>query len=150
WVEFMPKKLTLTEMQAIAKSRGGECLSKTYVNSNTKLRWRCNDGHEWGAAPGNVKHANWCPFCAGIVRLTIGDMKKLAKDRGGKCLSTEYVNALTKLRWRCKNGHEWEARPNNIKYGRWCPICGNAKKGRYPKPSSNEMQKIAKSRGGKC
>ena len=33
---FMSKKLTIEEMQEIAGSRGGKCLSKKYVNNRTK------------------------------------------------------------------------------------------------------------------
>lgn len=47
----------------------------------------------------------------------------LAEERGGKLLSAVYVNAVTKLRWRCHEGHEWEASPNAIQKGRWCPTC---------------------------
>ena len=57
---------SLEEMQAIARSRGGECLSRSYVNLRTKLRWRCAKGHEWEATGGNVKaQESWCPRCAG-------------------------------------------------------------------------------------
>lgn len=56
---------TLEQMREIAKSRGGECLSVTYVNSQTKLRWRCAHGHEWEARPDHVKNSHsWCPECA--------------------------------------------------------------------------------------
>ena len=47
------KPLTIEEMHEIARSRGGTCLSETYVSS--KLRWRCAQGHEWEATPNNVK-----------------------------------------------------------------------------------------------
>ncbi|MCP4898302.1 MAG: hypothetical protein GY906_15115, partial [bacterium] len=40
---------------------------------------------------------------------------------GGKCLSDTYINTHTKLLWECKQGHQWEAKPSNIKSGRWCP-----------------------------
>ena len=43
------RKLTIEQMQALAKKRGGECLSTTYVNKRTKLLWRCLEGHEWEA-----------------------------------------------------------------------------------------------------
>ena len=50
-------------------------------------------------------------------------MRKLAIERGGKCLSTKYTSNKTKLRWQCKKGHEWEAIPHNIKQGHRCPKC---------------------------
>jgi len=54
-------------------------------------------------------------------------MIELAKKRNGECLSTEYINAHTKLLWKCADGHEWEAKPNNIQQGKWCPICARRK-----------------------
>jgi hypothetical protein len=115
--------LTLTQMQALARDKGGECLSTKYVNSKTKLRWTCGDGHEWEAVPNSIQQGHWCPHCAGTAPVTLLQMQALARDKGGECLSTAYVNNYTNLRWRCADGHEWEAKPNNIQQGRWCPHC---------------------------
>lgn len=115
-------------MQELAKLRGGECLSKEYVNIMTKLMWKCKEGHIWKSMPNDVKRGHWCPYCAGTVRLTINEMQELAKTREGKCLSKRYVNNETKLTWRCKKGHVWGARPSSIKYGTWCPYCAGKRK----------------------
>jgi hypothetical protein len=57
-------RLTIEEMQELARIRGGKCLSDKYVNSETKLRWECAEGHAWDAVPASVKHAkHWCPYC---------------------------------------------------------------------------------------
>ena len=50
-------------------------------------------------------------------------MGRIASEKGGKCLSPAYINASTKLRWECSEGHVWEATPNSIMRGRWCPQC---------------------------
>lgn len=56
--------LTIDEMYKIAQSRGGQCLSKTYINSKTKLRWQCTEGHRWNATPFSIKiRHSWCPVC---------------------------------------------------------------------------------------
>ncbi len=54
---------------------------------------------------------------------TIEDMQQLAESRGGKCLSTEFVDVKTKLRWKCAFGHEWEATPRLHLAGHWCAEC---------------------------
>jgi hypothetical protein len=54
-------------------------------------------------------------------------MHLLAKNRNGQCISNAYVNARTKLVWRCSKGHEWNATPYSIKGGSWCPICSRKK-----------------------
>jgi len=58
-------KLTIEEMQQIAKHRGGKCLSKIYKNTKTKLQWECSEGHQWKATPTSIKNSGtWCPICS--------------------------------------------------------------------------------------
>ncbi len=120
-------KLTIEEMNQIAKERGGECLSDTYVNNHTNLRWKCAKGYKWEAIPMSIRRGSWCPHCAGNVKQTIEDMRLFAKSMGGKCLSTVYVNAHHKLEWECAKRHRWEAPYNKAKY-RWCPECARMRK----------------------
>jgi hypothetical protein len=54
-------------------------------------------------------------------KLTIEDMYALAESRGGKCLSKEYAGVNKHLKWECQYGHQWEATPNSVKRGSWCP-----------------------------
>ncbi|VXB34256.1 conserved hypothetical protein [Burkholderia sp. 8Y] len=76
------------------------------------------------AAPGNIKRGAWCPQCAWIERRhTIEEMHAIARERGGRCLSDEYVNGSIKLEWLCKLGHAWHAQPASILAGTWCPAC---------------------------
>ncbi len=117
------KKLTLQDMQALARERGGKCLSQEYTNNKTKLLWECEEGHRWEAEPRNIKFGQWCPKCAGKKKLTLQDMQLLSRERGGKCLSQEYINNQTKLLWECGVGHKWEALPYSVKRGTWCWTC---------------------------
>ena len=110
-------------MQQIAESRGGECLSKKYINNHSRLTWQCKDGHIWKATPNNVKSGSWCSTCIGKAIGTIGQMRALAKEHGGKCLSKTYLNNSVKLSWQCKEGHVWQTTPKSIKKGSWCPVC---------------------------
>lgn len=72
-------------------------------------------------------------------------LKHIASKKGGKILSTEYVNQKTKIKCECSKGHCWETAANNVKQGRWCPFC--AKNVKY---SISDMQELANSREGKC
>ena len=56
-------KGTIEEIRIIAKSNGFECLSDTYVNSQTCLLFRCGCGNEWRATPNNIKRGRRCPRC---------------------------------------------------------------------------------------
>lgn len=139
------RKYTIDDMYKIANDRGGVCLSDYYVNKRIKLSWMCSEGHKWDATSDSVIHGSWCPVCAKSVRLHIDDMRIIAKSKGGMCLSVNYVNNKSKLTWECSEGHIWEAIPNNIKRGIWCPICAGNKS--Y---NIKEMKELAKKRGGKC
>jgi len=106
-----------------------------YVNTNTKFEVWCNiHKAEITKKPTNLLRGEGCKFCSyekkkksSNKKKTIEDMHKLAKAKGGKCLSEIYTNAHTSLLWECKNGHQWEAKPNKIQQGTWCKKCGNKK-----------------------
>ena len=139
------RRLTIDQMRGIADSRGGCCLSETYTNNASKVRWRCSSGHEWSATPLQVKKGHWCPFCARVAPLTLETLRQLAGSKGGRCLSQEYVNSAYPLRWECAAGHEWIARPSGIRAGNWCPACAHNQR-----LGLQEMRKIARARGGRC
>jgi hypothetical protein len=139
-------KLIIKDAQNIAEKRGGICLSENYINSRAKLLWECAKGHRWMARMENIKYqSQWCPYCAGVNKRTISDMQALAKKHGGKCLSTDYFNARTKLKWECSQGHQWSAKPNYIQQGNWCPYCAN----NVPL-TIERMRQLAQERGGRC
>lgn len=139
------RRLTIEQMKEMAKSRGGRCLSELYRNSASKLNWRCSAGHEWSAAPLQVKKGHWCPFCARVAPLTLAILQQIAAQRGGRCLSITYVNSSRPLRWNCAAGHEWLARASSIRAGNWCPVCA-----RNQRTGLAEMREIARERGGMC
>ncbi len=143
-------KAAIEDMQKLAEKKGGKCLSKTYITTHTSLQWQCNEGHVWETTPHSVKEGHWCPHCAGLAKLNIEEMQRRAKQKGGECLSNDYVNSSTKLQWKCNEGHIWRAKPSDITDGRWCPTCWNNKRGQTLRHPIAYMQKLAESKGGKC
>ena len=139
------RRLTLEQMKEMAGSRGGICLAESYRNCATKLKWCCSAGHEWSATPNQVKKGHWCPICARVARLTLTVLQEIAAQRGGRCLSLEYVNSSHLLRWQCAAGHEWRTRASAIRAGHWCPICAHNQRLRL-----EELQQVARERGGRC
>jgi hypothetical protein len=119
----LPKDVALENLKQLAAVRRGALLSSEYRGGRKALRWRCENGHKWEAVPDAVKHGTWCPVCGGSFRLTLAKTQAVAANHAGQCLSTEYINSKTHLRWRCENGHEWNAKPDHILADHWCPVC---------------------------
>jgi hypothetical protein len=107
----------------IAAAKGGELLERRFEGARKKMKWKCKSGHVWSATGHRIASGAWCPACSGVARPTIEDMKKVAAGRNGSCLSSKYIDARTKLVWRCEKGHRWTATPSAIKAGSWCPSC---------------------------
>jgi len=136
----MESKYNIDDMKRLAANHGGQCLSKAYKNN---LKWRCSENHRWKATAAHIIKGTWCARCKGMV-VTIADMYALAKSRGFRCISQEYINGHYRLEWKCKKGHVWSARPANLKKGNGCPICAGYNK------SIRDMKFVAKRRSGDC
>lgn len=127
-------RFTLVEFKEYARSKGGQCLSTEFKTIHDKLDWECKEGHQWSAAIRvRTKSPTWCKKCmdkasAGQYhKLNLNDCHDLANKYGGKCLSTEYVNARTKLNWTCSAGHLFSKKYDKVRTGEWCPDCGYTK-----------------------
>jgi hypothetical protein len=59
----LTKEYTLVDMQALANSRGGECVSTEYIDIKSKLNWKCGFGHEFDGTPRYILSGHWCPEC---------------------------------------------------------------------------------------
>ncbi|WP_286230583.1 zinc-ribbon domain-containing protein [Neobacillus mesonae] len=117
------RKVVIEDMQELAKSRGGTCLSNNYKGKYIKLKWKCKEGHVWESTPGTIRSGSWCPSCSKKSKLTITNVDHLTAERGGKCLSIYYINSKTRLHFECKDGHRWETTYGTILSGAWCPMC---------------------------
>ena len=142
------------ELKEIVRNKYGIILSEKYLGSKIKLQFKCKEKHKWQALPLDIKNGSWCPECAKINRnnnrkLTIKQMKLIAIERGGKCLSKVYINSVVKLEWKCSEGHIWKAKPSHIKSGSWCPECASKKRGLNRRLTIKDARKIAQERGGK-
>lgn len=136
------QRLKLEDMRRLARSRGGDCHSTEYVNARSALEWSCAAGHRWSARPVSVRAGTWCPRCSGRREAPLAELGELAARHGGRCLSSFYANPGTRIRWRCRRGHVWEASAASVRRGSWCPTC--------KAPSIAECRRLARSRGGAC
>src|SRR5260221_5502891 len=109
----MPTRYTITDMQVIARDHNGKCLSKDYISESTALAWMCEKGHTWDAPYSIVRQGGWCVQCA-KKQQRLEYLQEIAEKRRGRCLSREYVNNATKIKWQCKEGHRWSASASNV------------------------------------
>ena len=111
-------------------------------NSDKKVWWRCNEGHEWQARIADRSKGNGCPYCAGKkVLVGYNDLNtvniELAKE-----WNYEKNNSLTpmdvtansdkKVWWKCSKGHEWVAKIYSRSNGSGCPACSSEKHTSFP------------------
>lgn len=150
WIVFYQGLSRLKDIQDLAASKGGKCLSEEYVNNATHMLFECELGHQWQAVSASIKTGSWCPICAGQFKYAIEDMQKIAEERGGKCLTRSYKSVFSPLDWQCKEGHTWSVAPHSVidrenKKGSWCPICSHTQK-----LTIEQFKEIVNSKGGKC
>ena len=114
----------LLRLKKLAKKRDGDCLSDFVPRTKEKATFKCRENHQWSARVSSVIEGNWCKECGyEKQRVPLTEIHKIAKERGGELLSTEYKSVLTKIKFKCGNAHVWETRLNSIKRGHWCPKC---------------------------
>ena len=125
WVES--DSYTIHDLKQHAARKNGECLTETYKGALAKHEWQCSEKHKWLSTWDSVNRGTWCPYCSGNIvdpLMRLDQAKNVAIERGGTCLATKYERAKAKMRWRCRNGHEWESRFSHVvQGGSWCPKC---------------------------
>lgn len=132
----------------------GDCLSDKYLNSHSKLSFKCSEGHIFSIDFHSIKNkGKWCPVCQNrprVSKLTLEELQENANSKGGKCLSSEYINSTKKLEWECEQGHTFKMSANSVRSGQWCPECAKVNVANSHKLDIDSMQKLAASKGGLC
>ena len=101
-----PRKLynDIEIFRRIAENKNGKCLSDKYESSVTKLHYECENGHQFYALPSNTLKGNWCRICSNKKkgenrRTSIEWFKQYAISKGGLCLSEDYTNQKSRLKF---------------------------------------------------
>ncbi|MCK4529039.1 hypothetical protein KAW18_16865 [candidate division WOR-3 bacterium] len=119
-------KLNLEYIKFAFEKEGWVCTSEEYINSHSKLDYICPNGHIGTIQWGNWQQGKRCPQCSGNVKKTIEFIGDVVSNDGYSMLSTEYVNAHSKLYVECPKGHRYYVTWNNWRNGRRCPSCTSA------------------------
>jgi len=117
-------------------------------NSNKKVWWKCNKGHEWQSKISHRNNEIGCPYCSNQnVLKGYNDLQTLNPilanewdyDKNGEITpDTVTLGSTRKVWWKCNEGHEWQALINNRTKGRGCPYCS----GRYAIKGYNDLQTV--------
>lgn len=115
---------TLEDCQALAKLRGGNCLSLEYINARTTLLWQCSQGHVFTSVFGHIKNGSWCSLCADVKngvnrrkRDGFEALRTAMRVRGGVVLSESYKGISARYTYKCQKEHVWNAAGNLILKG---------------------------------
>ncbi|TGK19023.1 zinc-ribbon domain-containing protein [Leptospira stimsonii] len=141
-------QIRLKEINSIVLKKKGTLISKYYLSGRHKLNVICINKHEFKISSEDLKSGRWCPECAPNKKLSLAEAKEIAIGNNGVCLSEEYYNNNTKMRWKCNVcENEWDAHIANIKNGRWCPKCGRERSNQKRRYSLQEIKAEGKKLG---
>lgn len=126
----MAKRKTAEEYLQECKNKGLDLPVEKYINSRTKIKHKCKNGHVYEQTPNKHLHRQQCPKCS------LMNKTKTTKEYIGECKAKEldlpvedYVDRRTKIKHKCKNGHVYEQTPGNHLAGYGCRYCaGNLRK----------------------
>ncbi len=136
------KKLTLEYCKSLGEEKGLKCLSQAYTGSKNKMKWLCQNNHTFEMRMDGLQQGRGCRQCyLDSVQPTIEKMEQYAKSKGGECLSEKYINASTKLKWKCSKGHIFLQRPSMLY---WCPTCS------LEDITIEDCKQWIESKGGEC
>jgi hypothetical protein len=101
--------------------------------SNLKVWWQCRNKHEWQATIDiRTRRGDGCPFCSGRFATKEKNLKVLYPEIAKQLISSKNGNikpeiitpkSSKKFWWKCRKGHEWEAKVNDRTAGTGCPYC---------------------------
>lgn len=124
----MSEKHTYSYVKQYFKDQDCELLEDVYVNSRTKMRYRCSCGNVSKITFSNFNGGHRCSKCGdkrsiSKRRRNFDDVKKIFEDNGCRLLSTEYKNNKTHLNYICSCGNESWIRFDHFIQGKRCQGC---------------------------
>ncbi len=119
----------------LAKEAEGWDPSTVVAGTSQKKSWKCKQGHKYFAAvTSRSAHArqSGCPVCDGKVVLAgFNDIATTHPHLANEAVGWDTTSVMAgssrkKLKWKCVEGHIWEAHPNARLGGHGCPSCATS------------------------
>jgi DNA-directed RNA polymerase subunit RPC12/RpoP len=136
------------DLQTVAPEIAGEWSDRNKIsaeevlpNSNQKVWWRCEEGHEWRTTVAIRMGGSRCPYCSNTKLMKgFNDLETtnpcIAKEWSEKNQDIKASDVKNTNRqvfwWKCNTcSYEWKKSPFSRTHGAGCPVCnGNiVKKG---------------------
>lgn len=134
-----------TTNPAVAAEADGWDPTKLTAGSARRVSWRCANGHTSEARIySRAVDGHGCPKCSGhMAEAGVNDLATthpdLAAQAAGWDPTTLKAASNKRMRWRCAEGHEWDAIVfSRARDGRGCPQCW----GRYVTPGVNDLASL--------
>ena len=127
------RKKTPEEYLQECKDRGYDLPIEDYVNSSTKITFRCKHGHTYKQYPCDHLRGHGCKYCADdsmryIRRKTPEQYIKECKEKNVDLPIEDYKTKKIKIKFKCKKGHIYEQLPGSHLRGDGCSYCSNNRK----------------------
>lgn len=141
---YNQERYTLERVKEISETKCVECLSTEYIHCNSPMKWKCKKcNREWITTWRSLKQNIGCIKCTFKEKITLNMdiVKEEIKDRNIECLSTEYITAIHRMKWRCLEcNYIWEIDFHHIRHSKsGCPNCASYKSERMSRKIIEEL-----------
>lgn len=150
----MARRLTFEEVYDFFKQHECKLLEDNYINSNTRLRFKCKCGNVEETTFQSYKNSRnkKCRACgikigSGKQKLCIDDIRAYYKEQNCELLEGNYINSTTKMEYRCSCGNLDCKTWDHFRSGQRCKDCAREKKKNKLKFKYDEVELIYKEQG---
>lgn len=118
------EKSNFKDVKQYFRDHGCELLEKEYINTKTKMRYKCNCGNTSEIIFNSFKRGCRCKKCAKNESFTFEYVKQYFKEQNCELLEKTYINNYTKMKYICQCGEKSKICFSKFKIGRKCKKCG--------------------------
>jgi hypothetical protein len=122
------KRLKVEDIKKIVEEKGYKFINCDFVKSKHLVEYVCKCGNYKKNQIQTIRKSNGCSNCLrSKFSFDYDYVKSFFAEKGCELLSTTYINARTKLKYRCNCGNESEIVFDSFRKGNRCKKCGAKK-----------------------
>ncbi len=118
-------KYTIEYMKQYFKDNDCELLENEYINTHTKMQYKCNNNHINNKTFTTFRQGSKCNICFKFIngKFNIKSVTKYFKDINYELLEEKYINTRTYMNYKCNNNHISFITLSSLKLGQRCKLC---------------------------